>query len=278
LSKSILLRDQVAVVTGAGRGVGRAIAEALAEAGAAVVVVSRSAHELEATARAIAANGGTAISFVADVTDETAVEALVTETEGRIGGPTLLVNNAGSWHHVGPLEDGDPGLWWRDVEVSLKGAFLCTRAVLPSMSGRGVGRIVNVSSYAAIAPRPFATAYASSKAALLRLTDSLQAELAGSGIFAFAVSPGFVVTALVQDVVRSDAGRRFLPELGERTDSIDPAEAGRLVVQIASGELDALSGRFLHVLDDVDELLRHVDEIAAQDLYALRMRRLAPDE
>jgi NAD(P)-dependent dehydrogenase (short-subunit alcohol dehydrogenase family) len=275
LSKGTLLQGQVAVVTGAGRGIGRAIGEALAEAGAAVVVVSRSPRELEEVADSIAAAGGTAISVVADVTDPAAVEELLAQTSDRFGSPTLLVNNAGTWHHVGPLEDADPEVWWRDVEVSLKGAFLCTRAVLPAMRDRGEGRIVNVSSYAAVAARPYATAYACAKAAVLRLTDSLHAELAGSGVFAFAVTPGFVATALVNEVAYSEAGRRFLPELGERTDSIDPGEAGRLVVQVASGKLDALAGRFLHVLDNVDELLRHMDEIAAQDLYALRMRRLA---
>jgi len=278
LSKGIVLQGQVAVVTGGGRGVGRAIAEALAAAGAAVVVASRSEAQLGDVVRAIAASGGEAISVVVDVTDPTGVEGLVSQTAERFGGPTLLVNNAATWRQVGPLENSDPELWWRDVEVTLKGAFLCTRAVLPVMREGGMGRIVNVSSYAAIAPRPYATAYASAKAALLRLTDSLQAELAGTGVRAFAMTPGFVATGLVREVADSAAGRRYLPQLVSRTDAIDPSEAGRLIVEIASGKLDALAGRFVHVLDDVDDLICRADEIDARDLYALCLRRLDADQ
>ena len=274
LSKAVPLQDQVAVVTGAGRGIGRAIAEALSAAGAAVAIASRSEHELADVVGSIEAVGGVALPVVADVTDRAAVERLLRETEKRLASPTLLVNNAGTWGQVGPLEHADPEIWWRDVEVSLRGAFLCARGVLPAMRDRGRGRIVNVSSYAAIAPRPYASAYASAKAALIRMTDSLQAELAGSGVCAFAVSPGFVATTLVEGVAASEAGRRYLPQLAERTDTVDPAETGRLVVQIASGKLDPLAGRFLHVLDDVDDLLRRLDEIEGDDLYTLSLRRL----
>jgi NAD(P)-dependent dehydrogenase (short-subunit alcohol dehydrogenase family) len=274
LSKGLPLDGQVAVVTGAGRGVGRAIAEALAASGASVAIASRSEHELEEVARAIGDAGGSALPVRVDVTDRDAVSAFVAEANAQLGAPTLLVNNAGTWQQVGPLDEADPEVWWRDVEVCLKGAFLCTRAVLPGMRARRRGRIVNVSSYAGIAPRAYATAYACSRAALLRLTDSLAAELEGIGVTAFAITPGFVRTALVEGVAASAEGRRFLPELGERPDALEAAEAGRLVADIASGRLDRLAGRFLHVLDDVDQLLRRADEITEADLYALRLRRL----
>lgn len=264
----------MAIVTGSGRGVGRAIAEELAGAGASVAVSARSGGEIESVAAGIAAAGGRAVAIPSDVTDEAAVAALVSETERRLGPPTLLVSNAGSWRHVGPLAEADPADWWGDVESSLKGAFLSIRAVLPGMLARRLGRIVTVSSYAAIAPRPYSTAYASAKAAVLRLTDSLAAELAGTGVLAFAITPGFVRTELVASVATSEAGRRYLPDLAVRDDALEPERAGRLVVDIASGRLDALSGRFLHVLDDVDDLLRRVDEIAVSDLYSLRLRRL----
>ena len=116
------------------------------------------------------------------------------------------------------------------------------------------------------------TAYASSKAAVLRFTDSLAAEIEGSGVLAFCITPGFVRTQLVERVAASDEGRRSLPQLGEREDALEPERAARLVADIASGRLDALSGRFLHVLDDIDDLLRRVDEITEHDLYVLRLR------
>ncbi len=189
-----------------------------------------------------------------------------------LGPVTLLVNAAGSWRQVGPVGDADPELWWGDVEVNLKGAFLCVRALLPSMLARREGRIVNVSSYAAIAPRPYATAYAASKAAVLRFTDSLEAELEGSGVHAFAVTPGFVRTRLVEDVASSPAGRKNLPELATRSDALEPERLAQLVVTIATGRVDPLAGRFLHVLDDLDELLEHAEEIRDQGLYTLRLR------
>jgi NAD(P)-dependent dehydrogenase (short-subunit alcohol dehydrogenase family) len=269
-----VLDGQIAIITGAGRGVGRAIAESLADHGAGVALAARSVHELEEVAASIQAGGGTAVAVPTDVTDERTVASLVATTESRLGSPTLLVNNAGTWRQVGPLVEADLDTWWGDVEVSLKGTFLCTRAALPGMRARGRGRIVNVSSYAAITSGPYATAYACAKAALLRLTDSLAAELDGSGVRTFAITPGFVRTALIERVAASEAGRRFLPELGERQDAVDPKEAGRLVVDIASGRLDPLAGRFLHVLDDVDELLRRAAEVVERDLYTLRLRRL----
>jgi NAD(P)-dependent dehydrogenase (short-subunit alcohol dehydrogenase family) len=220
-------------VTGGGRGVGRAIAEELAAAGASVVVTARTASEIDAVAGAI---GGIAVQ--ADVADEADVDRLFATVES----PTLLVNNAGAWRSVGPVEDADPDLWWGDVEVSLRGTFLCTRAFLRRA---GDGRVVNVASRAGTVPRPNASGYAAGKAAVLSFTQSVAAE----GAKVFAISPGFVRTALIDGVAPS------LPELAARDDDLDPRLAGRLVVDIATGRLDPLSGSFLHVLDDLDELL-----------------------
>jgi NAD(P)-dependent dehydrogenase (short-subunit alcohol dehydrogenase family) len=227
------LSGHIAIVTGGGRGVGRAIAQELSAAGASVAVASRTAEELAAVAESI---GGLAVT--ADVTDEADVERLFS----LVAGPTLLVNNAGSWGAVGPVEDADPELWWRDVEVSLRGTFLCTRAFLRVAGG---GRIVNVASRAGTAPRPNASGYAAAKAAVLSFTQSV----AAGGVKAFAISPGFVRTALVERVSAA------LPELAERADDLEPELAGRLVVDIATGRLDSLAGSFIHVLDDLDELL-----------------------
>ncbi len=266
------LDGHVAIVTGSGRGVGRAIAEALAQAGAAIAVAARSRDEIEATADAIIGMGCRAIAVSTDVTNGATVDKLVAATESSLGPPTLLVNNAGAWRAVGSVADADPSTWWGDVEVNLKGTFLCSRAVLPGMLRRGAGRIVNVSSYAAVAPRPYLTAYASAKAAVLRFTDSLAGELEGTGVLAIAITPGFVRTELVEHVAASPAGRRFLPELAERPDSLEPERAARLVVQIATGRLDTLAGRFIHVLDDVEALVQNAAWIRRDDLYTLRLR------
>jgi NAD(P)-dependent dehydrogenase (short-subunit alcohol dehydrogenase family) len=266
------LDGQVAIVTGAGRGVGRVIAERLAAVGAGVAVVARSADQIAEVASSIGDAGGRAEAIPADVTDERAVETLLERVRDELGTPALLVNNAGSWSTAGPVEESDPGAWWNDVEVSLRGTFLCVRAVLPDMLAAGEGRIVNVSSGAAVSPQPFMTAYASAKAAVLRFTDSLAAELEGRGVLAFAITPGFVRTELVEEMAASPAGRRYLPRLADRRDSLEPNRAATLVAEIASGRLDPLAGRFLHVLEDMDGLLRRADEIRERDLYALRLR------
>jgi NAD(P)-dependent dehydrogenase (short-subunit alcohol dehydrogenase family) len=273
LPMRVSLENQVAIVTGGGRGVGRAVAERLAAAGAAVAVAARSENEIADVAAGIRASGARAAMAVpTDVTREESVNTLVGAVEAALGPPTLVVNAAGSWRQVGPVEEADPAEWWNDIEVNLGGTFLCTRAVLPAMIAQGRGRIVNVASYAGIAPRPFASAYAVSKAAVLRFTDSLAAELDGRGVFAFAVTPGFVRTQLVENVASSEAGRRYLPELADRGDDLEPDRLGDLVVTIASGRLDPLAGALIHVLDDLDDLLLRADEVRARGLHRLCLR------
>jgi NAD(P)-dependent dehydrogenase (short-subunit alcohol dehydrogenase family) len=224
------LNGQAALVTGGSRGVGQAIAEALEAAGAEVHTFSRSAG--------------------VDVTDREAVETGVAD----LGPLDLLVNNAGTLDAVGPVWDVDPDAWLRDLESSLLGAFNCARAVLPGMIERGRGRIVNVSSGTATRPYPYGSGYAAAKAGLISFTQSLAAETSEHGLAVFAISPGFVWTAMTERLRDSPEGRRWFPGFGS-PDPNEPERAGELVVRLASGEADALSGQFIHVRDDLNELL-----------------------
>jgi NAD(P)-dependent dehydrogenase (short-subunit alcohol dehydrogenase family) len=266
----ISLKDQAAVVTGGGRGVGRAIARSLARAGARVLVAAKTENDVDETAALIRREGGHAVPVSADITDQDAVERLVGEAEQRLGPISLLVNNAGTCGAIGPLWQIDPEDWRLDVESSLFGSFLCARAVLPGMVERRAGRIINVSSYAAIRPTPHMAAYGCTKAALLHLTNSLAAEAEPYGVAVFAITPGRVRTAMTEYMLESPAGKRWLDMPTDEW--LAPKQAGRLAVILSSGRADALSGRFIHVLDDVNELVRHAEEIRKDDLYVLRFR------
>jgi NAD(P)-dependent dehydrogenase (short-subunit alcohol dehydrogenase family) len=263
----------VALVSGASRGIGRATALALAEDGFCVALLARSAAGLRETRELVEKGGGTALDLVADVTDAEAIGEAVSAARERLGPVDVLVNNAGSLRALGPLWEVRPEDWWADVTTSLGGAYNLCRAIVPGMIERGRGRIVNVTSYAALRPAPYQTGYACGKAAVAALTEALAASLADHGVAVFSVAPGFTATELTQQLTESDAGRRWFPGEGDRK-PLDATATAELIVRLASGSADALSGRLLHTLDDLDVLLERIDEIRREDLYAPRLRRL----
>jgi NAD(P)-dependent dehydrogenase (short-subunit alcohol dehydrogenase family) len=267
------LDGQVAMVTGGGRGIGRAIGMALASAGARVALAARSPDELAEAAGAVEAEGGVGRGWTLDVTDLGAVARVVEEVEAELGPVTLLVNNAGTAHAPGPLWEVDPDDWWRDLEVHVRGAFNCCRAVLPGMARRRQGRVVNVGSLAGGREETYISGYACAKAAYLRLTGTLAAETAGLGITVFCVSPGLVRTRMVEELL-GEAGRRWRPWIAAAApEDYTPAErVGDLLARIAAGDADRLSGRFLHARDDLDALLADAARIVADDLLTLRLR------
>ena len=268
------LDGQVALVTGGGRGIGRAIGEALAAAGARVALAARSGDELAEAVGAVEAAGGMARGWTLDVTDLGAVAGVVADAEAALGPVTLLVNNAGTAQEPGPLWEADPGDWWRDLEVHVRGAFNCCRAVLPGMVERRGGRVVNIGSMVGARDEPYVTAYACAKAAFFRLTGTLAAETAGHGISVLCVSPGLVRTRMVEASLLGAAGRRWRPQItAVPPEEYTPAQrTGDLLVRVAAGDADPLSGRFLHAEDDLDELLADAGRVAAEDLLTLRLR------
>jgi NAD(P)-dependent dehydrogenase (short-subunit alcohol dehydrogenase family) len=268
------LSGQVALVTGGGRGIGRAIAVSLAREGASVAVLARSADQLRETVATITAAGGHALAFPADVTDRPGVEAVVAQVESELGPINLLVNNAGVGGPIGPLAETDPDARWRCMEVNLRGPLVCSRAVLPGMLARRRGRIVNVASGAGTRDKPYLSAYVTSKAALIRLTENLAAELQGSGVRVFAIQPGTVRTAMTESALNSEEALRYLPwlaQLFEQGQDLPPKRAAELVVFLASGRADGLSGRFLAVEWGVEALADRANELANGDALTLRL-------
>ena len=268
------LDGQVAIVTGSGRGIGRAIAQALASAGAAVTVTARSADQVAETVSLIEQASGLALGVVADVTDADAMVQLVAQTEQELGPVNLLVNNAGRITPITPVWEADPAEWRRCFETNVFGTFHCTRAVLPGMLARRRGRIITLAGSDPSQATPYFTAYDGTKAAILRFTESLAAELKEYGVTVFAVAPGGVHTAMVDELVASPWSRSLAPDIGdfEKYWLAPPERVAALCVSLASGRADALSGRRLHVAQDVEELVRRADEIREKDLYTLRLR------
>lgn len=266
-------QNGVALVTGGSEGAGRAVALGLGEAGFAVGILARSQRSLEETRGLLASDGVPSAARVADVRDLDEVDSAIGEIEDELGSISTAVNNAGTLRAVGPVWEVDPRDWWADVETSLKGAFNVSRRVIPGMLEGGNGRIINVSSYAALRAAPYQSGYGSAKAGLANLTESLNSSLRPFGIKVFTVTPGFVRTNLTKTLTESPEGKRWLPELGRR-ESLDLGLFVRLTVKIALGEADALDGRFLHALDDLPDLVSRASQIERDSLYVPRLRRL----
>jgi NAD(P)-dependent dehydrogenase (short-subunit alcohol dehydrogenase family) len=222
----------------------------------ALALTARSGEQLAELRQELSTRGDQPVLICpGDVTDPAHVQRMVAETESAFGGIDLLVNNAGV---VEPEErtlwDADADGWWQAVTVNVRGPMLFAAAVVPGMLARGSGRIVNLNSMRAVRSMATQTAYGTSKAALAQLTESLDKSLAGSGVHAFSFSPGRVRTAMTETL-----GLGSLP--ADAWTPMEQAIEGFLAV--VCGELDALSGRFLHANDDLLALAAQADELVA---------------
>ena len=207
------LEGQVAIVTGGGRGIGREICLAFGAEGARVAVVSRTREEVLETVRRVSERGGTALGIEADVTSLEAVESMVDRVVREMGPVDILMNNAGSNAAMGPVAEADPAAWWRDVTINLLGPFHTCRTVLRGMLSRGRGRIINMTGGGMAAPVSCLSGYGSSKAALMRFTETLDLEVREAGVLVFAMSPGLVRTEMNEALLR----RGVLQRWGKRT-------------------------------------------------------------
>jgi NAD(P)-dependent dehydrogenase (short-subunit alcohol dehydrogenase family) len=278
------LRGRVVLVTGGGRGVGRLLAQTLAEAGASIALIARSADELATTVEQIQDAGAVAAAASADVTDEIAVTAALAQLREQLGPVDVLINNAGINGPMGVLWETEPDEWWQTLKVNLGGPFVLSRMLLPDMIAAGRGRIINITSNAGVYRWPLMSAYATSKAALIKLTETLAAETVKHGVSVFSVDPGLLPIGLSDAALMSTAGRdtpegrvfgwiRGQLKAGR---GADPGRAAQLILELASGRGDCLSGRHLTVADDLDMLLMRSDEIRSGDLHTLRLCTAAP--
>jgi 3-oxoacyl-[acyl-carrier protein] reductase len=256
----------IALVTGGGRGIGRGIAHGLAKEGWEVAVTARSADQLSETVKLAE---GKVIAVPADVSDRASVKALVRSVEFMLGPVSLLVNNAATAGPLGPFWESNPDEWWRCQEVNLRGPMLCCRELLGGMIARQAGRIINVVSGAGCRAYPDMSAYVTSKTALIRLSEQLALELKPHGVSVFPIMPGVVRTAMAEEA------RERLPFVQKLFDDgldVTPDVVARLVLKLASGVADALTGHLFSVSDDVEEIVRRTEQVQANELYLLRVR------
>jgi NAD(P)-dependent dehydrogenase (short-subunit alcohol dehydrogenase family) len=236
------LQGKVAVLTGASRGIGRAIALRLAAAGARVVVSSRRLDNVEAVADEIRASGGEALALEAHVGDPAAVEALVARSAEAYGGLDIVVNNAATNPHFGPLLSADEGQWDKILDTNTKGAFRLCKAVVPHMQALGGGKILTIASLAGLAPSPGMGLYGISKAALIMLTQQLAVELGPDNIQVNAIAPGVIKTRFSQllwqtpQIAEPTLGRLPLGRFGE------PGDVAGLALFLASPDADYITG------------------------------------
>jgi NAD(P)-dependent dehydrogenase (short-subunit alcohol dehydrogenase family) len=233
------LAGRVAFVTGSARGIGRAIALALASAGADVAVADvhpdpfagERYYRLRArvsgpeedvpTAGAVAALGRRAMSLPVDVADAEAVVDAVAACVAELGPPDILVNNAGIVNNIAGIAEMTPAAWDHEMQVNLSGMFHTVRAAVPGMVERGWGRVINLSSIAALNPGLGQPAYAASKAGVIGFTKAVAQEFGPSGVTANAILPGLIATPLVRSmpdhlrdhfVARTPVGRLGEPD------------------------------------------------------------------
>ncbi|HEX8836541.1 MAG TPA: SDR family NAD(P)-dependent oxidoreductase [Candidatus Acidoferrum sp.] len=186
----MVLKDQVALITGSGRGIGRAIAHRLTKEGAAVFLTARTEKELAAVAKEISDNGGRAEYAMADLTQDAACTHVVATAREKLGRVDILVNNAGHYGPVVPVEEYPAAEFDKVIAIHLRAAFLLSKLVLPEMYARGSGVILNVSSLSAKAAYSWGSAYAAAKAGMLGLTRVTAAEAARKGVRVNAICPG----------------------------------------------------------------------------------------
>ncbi len=222
------LAGRTAIVTGGGRGIGAAIARALTDRGAKVTVFARTRGEIDRVVR----EGGAALAVAGDVRREEDVARLVAAHERTLGAVDVLVNNAGILAR-GLAEELSPSRWRDVLEVNLTGAFLCARAVIPSMKAGRRGRIVNIASISGTIGAERSSAYSASKWGLIGLTKCLAEELRPHGIQCIAVSPGSVDTAMLKETP-------FSPEM-------TPEEVAQVVAWVAGEAPGAVTGANLEV-------------------------------
>lgn len=273
------LEGRTALITGANRGFGLAIAQAYLDAGANLMLCARDVDllmEAQQTLMASAEGNQQVFSFPCDVSNPDDIDKLVKILLERYESVQILVNNAGVYGPKGLIEENDWFEWVKAIEINLFSVALTIRALMPHFRKQNYGKIINLSGGGATSPMPRLSAYAASKAAVVRLTETIAKEVDGCGIDINAVAPGALNTRLLDDVIEAGpekVGQAFYNRMVKiKQEGGVPMEKGAaLCVFLGSSASDGLSGKLLSALwDDWGNLPEHLDELQKTDIYTLR--------
>jgi 3-oxoacyl-[acyl-carrier protein] reductase len=265
------LSARVALVTGGGRGIGRSIARELARHGVRVAVAARHENQLQETVKLITSEGGTALALPVDICDSEAVQQMVGDVERQLGPLDMLLSNAGQWRPMEPLWKADQKEWENTVSTNIFGTRAVLASAIPRMLSRRAGRIIVVASSTPLYSYPYLSAYASSKAFLIKLAEEVAFELREYGVRMFSVHPGTCNTTMTREMRKVDANTGYAPWLEQvfkERRANNPTDAAKLVLRLFSGEADDLSGSFFDVNHDFDKT---VDSLRKTDAKALRL-------
>ncbi len=277
----MLTGNAVIAITGAGRGIGKSIAESLKKNGAHLAICSRSQKELDSSlAELQKINSLPAVAIVADVTKRDQLQYFFRQINEKLGTLSALICAAGIYGPIGPFADVDFDEWQSAIDINLKGTALSIHSALPYFSNEKGGRIILFSG-GGQGPLPNFSAYATSKGAIWRLTETLGAELAQKKIYLNAIAPGAVNTKLLDDLLTSGpdkVGKEFYQKaLAQKENGgTSPLKAAELTLYLLSEKARGLYGKTLSALWDDYQNFKNLEEMSQRDIYQVR-RVVEPD-
>jgi len=276
---SFILNGKVAIVTGANQGLGLAISRKFMNAGASIVMCARNGDLLKKAQKELnigLAPGQVIEVITADVSDLQSVEQLVKVALQRFGRIDILVNNAGIYGPMGSTEEVDWGKWMRAIEINLLGSILMCRALLPIMKAQRHGKIIQLSGGGATNPMPNISAYAVSKAAIVRFAETLAEEVREFNIDVNAIAPGALNSGMLDEVIAAGpekVGQAFFDKSIKQKESGGSGfdQGAELAVFLASDSSNGLTGKLISALwDNWEHWSDHLDELRNSDVYTLR--------
>ena len=274
-----VLANKQAIITGANQGLGLEIARKFVLAGADLMLCARNAGMLENARTELAgltSAGQKIVTQVADVSLESDVHSVVAQTLELLGGCHILVNNAGVYGPKGEIESVDWADWMMAIQINVCGSVLMSRAVLPHFKAQRYGKVIQLSGGGATNPLPRISAYAVSKAAIVRYAETLAEEVRGTGIDVNSIAPGALNTRLLDEILQAGpqkVGQAFYERsVKQKETGGAPLEKGAdLALFLASSASDGITSKLISaVWDDWEHWPEHLNELSSSDVYTLR--------